>query len=82
MVKEVIVLDTPGCAYCAEAESFIEKLKKDKKLKFKLKIIDVTKNPEILQKYTVFSAPGIVIDGKLFSTGPVNKTLLEKELLK
>ena len=82
MVKEVLILDTPGCHSCKQAESFIDKLKKEKKLKFKVKVIDITKNPEILEKYQIFSAPGIIIDKELFSTGPVNEKQLEKRLLK
>jgi len=36
-------------------------------------IIDVTEKPEYLEKYPIFTAPGVVIDGKLEFTGIPNK---------
>jgi glutaredoxin len=42
-------------------------------------VIDVTENPEYLEKYPIFTAPGIVIDGKLEFVGvPKKQELLEK----
>jgi len=32
-------------------------------------VIDVAKNPEYLEKYTIFTAPGLVINEKLEFTG-------------
>jgi len=42
-------------------------------------VIDVTKKPEYLKKYPIFTAPGVVINGKLEFTGvPKKEELLEK----
>lgn len=42
-------------------------------------IIDVTEKPEYLEKYPIYTAPGIVIDDKLEFTGiPKKQALLEK----
>lgn len=42
-------------------------------------IIDVTEKPEYLEKYPIYTAPGIVIDGKLEFTGiPKRQELQEK----
>jgi glutaredoxin len=42
-------------------------------------VIDVTEKPEYLEKYPIYTAPGIVIDGKLEFTGiPNRKKLVEK----
>jgi len=39
----------------------------------------VTKKPEYLKKYPIFTAPGVVINGKLEFTGvPKKEELLEK----
>ena len=42
-------------------------------------VIDVTENPEYLEKYPIFTAPGVVIDDKLEFTGiPKKQELLKK----
>ena len=42
-------------------------------------VIDVTEKPEYLQKYPIYTAPGVVIDGKLEFTGvPKKQKLIEK----
>ncbi len=72
MVK-VEILTTPGCSSCVRVENMFDEMK------VKYKIIDITKKPEILQKYPVMSAPGVVIDGKLeFSGVPSKKELMKK----
>ena len=80
MVKKVLILDTPGCASCKYAEELIARIKKEEKLQFRVEVKDITKNPEILQKYPIMSSPGIVIDGKLKFTGRPNEKELRKAL--
>jgi glutaredoxin len=43
-------------------------------------VIDVTEKPEYLQKYPIFTAPGLVIDGKLEFTGIPNRKKLSEKL--
>lgn len=79
MVKEVLILKTPGCASCAQATVLINKIKKEGKLKINVKEVDITKNPDVLRKYPIMSSPGIVMDGKLEFVGvPREKELREK----
>ncbi len=73
MVK-VQILTTPGCSGCAKVEKMLDELH------VKYEVIDVTKNPAMLQKYPIFAAPGIIIQGKLAFTGVPNKKELEKKL--
>ena len=80
-MTEVLVLSTPGCTHCASAKKILEKLKKEIK-GLLVKEIDITKDPAILQKYPVMSAPGIVIDGTLEFTGGVTEDQLRKKLIK
>ncbi|MDH3793747.1 MAG: thioredoxin family protein [Nitrosopumilus sp.] len=48
-------------------------------MKISYDVIDVTEKPEYLEKYPIFTAPGIVIDDKLEFTGiPKKQELLEK----
>jgi glutaredoxin len=60
---KVEVLTTPGCSNCKILENMLEKLG------ISFDLIDVTKKSEYLEKYPIFMAPGLVIDGKLRSTG-------------
>ena len=53
------ILTTPGCQNC----SILEKMLQNLGLIYTL--IDVTENPEYLKKYPIFTAPGLVVDGKL-----------------
>jgi len=73
---KVQILTTPGCSSCAKVEKMLDEMK------VKYEVIDITKNPKILQKYQVMSAPGIVINGKLEFTGVPKKEELEKKLKK
>lgn len=73
MVK-VQILTTPDCSGCVIVEKMLDEMG------IKYEVIDITKNPEILQKYQVMTAPGIVINGRLEFTGVPSKEELEKKL--
>ncbi|MDH3311824.1 MAG: thioredoxin family protein [Nitrosopumilus sp.] len=48
-------------------------------MNFSYDIVDVTEKPEFLEKYPIFTAPGIVINDKLEFTGiPKKQELIEK----
>lgn len=72
-MADVMVLTTPSCTNCAAVEKMLDKLG------VKYEVIDITKAPEILQKYPIMAAPGVVINGKLEFVGvPKEKDLAEK----
>jgi len=71
---KVQVLTTPNCPGCDQVKKYLE----EEHVKYES--IDITKNPEILQKYFIMSAPGIIIDGKLEFTGVPGKKELMKKL--
>jgi len=60
---KIEVLTTPGCSNCQILEKMLDKLR------ISYDLIDVTEKPEYLEKYPIFMAPGLAIDGKLVSTG-------------
>jgi glutaredoxin len=60
---KVEVLTTPDCSNC----KVLEKMLDDLGISYDL--IDVTEKYEYLEKYPIFTAPGLVIDGKLEFTG-------------
>ena len=71
---EVQILTTPGCPGCATVEKMLDKIK------VKYAVIDVTKNPKILEKYPIISAPCIVINGKLEFVGIPKEDALRKKV--
>jgi len=73
MNHKIEILTTPSCGNC----QVVEKMLDDMKISYD--VIDVTENPEYLEKYPIFTVPGIVIDDKLEFTGvPKKQELLEK----
>ena len=60
---KIEVLTTPGCSNCKVLEKMLDNLG------IPYDLIDVTEKPEYLEKYPIFTAPGLVIDGKLEFTG-------------
>lgn len=71
---KIQILTTPGCSNCSVLEKMLDNLGK------KYEIIDVTENPEFLEKYQIFTAPGLVIDDKLEFTGIPKLEKLKQKL--
>ncbi len=70
---KVEILTTPDCTNCSVVEKMLDEMK------IPYEIIDVTEKPEYLKKYPIYTAPGIVINGKLEFTGiPKKEKLIEK----
>ncbi len=70
---KIEILTTPGCSNCSVVERMLDEMK------VSYEVIDVTEKPEYLEKYPIFTAPGIVINEKLEFTGvPKKEKLIEK----
>ena len=69
---KVTVLTTPGCSNCGVLETML------KQLGINYDLIDVTDNPEYLTKYPIFTAPGLIINGRLAFTGVPKYSKLER----
>jgi len=70
---KVEILTTPDCSNCSSVEKMLDEMK------VPYDVIDVTQKPEYLEKYPIFTAPGIVINDKLEFTGvPRKEQLMEK----
>ncbi len=70
---KVEILTTPDCANCSVIEKMLDEMK------IPYEVIDVTEKSEYLKKYPIYTAPGIVINGKLEFTGiPKKEKLIEK----
>jgi len=75
-MAKVQILTTPGCTGCAKVEKMLDEMK------IKYEVVDVTKNPQIVKKYPIMTAPGIVINGKLEFTGVPSEKELKRKLNK
>lgn len=75
-MTKIQILTTPDCAGCAKVKSILNKMK------VKYEVIDVVKNPKILEKYPIMSAPGIVINGKLEFVGVPSEKELKNKLVR
>ncbi|MGI0056240.1 MAG: glutaredoxin family protein [Nitrosarchaeum sp.] len=71
---KIEILTTPGCSNCKIVEKFLDDLS------FEYVVIDITEKPDYLEKYPIFTAPGIVIDGKLEFIGVPKKERLAEKL--
>ena len=70
---KIEILTTPGCSNCSVVERMLDEMK------VSYEVIDVTEKPEYLEKYPIFTAPGIVINEKLEFTGvPKKEKLIDK----
>jgi len=69
-MMKIEVLTTPDCSNCNVLENML------KNLGISFDVVDVTEKPEYLQKYPIFTAPGLIINDKLMFTGiPKQKDL-------
>jgi len=73
-MSKVQILTTPDCANCSVVERMLDEMN------IPYEVIDITEKPEYLQKYPIFTAPGVVIDEKLEFTGVPKKQELEQKL--
>ena len=76
---DVQFITIPGCVQCAKAKSVIEKVRPEFP-DMRVTYLDATEHPEILQKYKIMSAPGIIVNGELAYTGGLNEAAF-RELL-
>jgi glutaredoxin len=78
-MTEVEFITMPGCVQCAKAKAVIEKVKPDFS-DMRVTYLDATEHPELIEKYKIMSAPGIIIDGDLAFTGGVSEAALRERL--
>lgn len=74
MKKKATLFVAKGCPYCAEAKKEIAKRKKEGKLCYDFKCVDVEKSPKIAESKNLKFVPIVEIDGKLQTFEEVLKT--------
>lgn len=80
MMVSVKVLTTPGCTGCAVVERMLEKLK-DEIPDLVWEEIDVVEHPEVLGRWPILTAPGVVINDRLEFVGTPSEKALRERLL-
>ena len=74
-------LSSPGCVHCKEFEMFWHSIEKDwPNVEYKNVSITTPEGQELASKYMIFSSPGVIINGELFSTGGVSKQKFVEKL--
>ena len=75
-MKEVVVesLSSLGCHNCEVFEAFWHSVESQyPNVKYRNVSITTPEGMEMASKYSIFTSPGIVINGELFSTGGVDR---------
>jgi glutaredoxin len=74
-------ISVPGCAECVQFEKMWEQIK-GAFPNVEKETVDATteRGQQLVAQYGIMAAPGIVINGELFSVGGVNKNVLIKKL--
>ena len=83
MIK-VQEVSTTGCAHCAQARKILHDEIKNEFPKVSVEFIDMLSDEgmRLVQKYAIMASPAIIINGKLFSVGALDKNKLVAELRK
>ena len=78
---EIVLFKSDTCAFCPRAEEVVrETIEEFGSAIFKLKIINVTENPEAAEKYGIFALPTVMIGG-MSVTGIPEPDMLMKMVL-
>lgn len=75
-------LSTKGCSHCQEARKILEQEIKSQFPNVEIEFIDMLteQGQKMVQQYGIMSSPGIIVNGKLFSMGGLDKGKLIKKI--
>ncbi len=76
---ELKILSTPDCPPCEVAMRIAQKLQGEFP-DLSIEKVDMLEHPEACEQHRIYSAPGIVINGKLEFVGGVNERRLREKL--
>lgn len=71
---DVQFVTVPGCVHCKEARKIFDEIQPSYP-DLRIEEVEPTDSrfAELISKHSIFSSPGIIINGELFSTGALNK---------
>ncbi len=78
-IKEI---STPGCAGCASAKKILEEDIKPNFPEVEIEYIDMLseEGQKLVQKHSIMSSPGVIVNGELFSVGGLDKDKLVEKI--
>jgi predicted thioredoxin/glutaredoxin len=79
MVIKIQIITTENCAICNHVLNHLGGMRHEFP-HLEIEEINAKENPAVLEEYPVRSFPGIVIDGKLESSGPITDDQLRQLL--
>lgn len=79
-VIEVTVLTQPDCAFCDHAAAVLDRVGADYPLTVRHIELASEQGAELAARHGVLFAPGILIDGQVFSFGRLSERRLRREL--
>lgn len=77
---EVVVLTQPRCGLCDQAKAALERVAHDFELRISEVDLSSSEGEALALKNGVVFAPGILLDGRLFSYGRLSERKLRREL--
>jgi glutaredoxin len=78
----VTVLTQTSCAYCDHAKEILNRLGREHALHTVEVSLETDEGRELGARHGVLFAPGILLDGQLFSFGRLSERKLRRELLR
>ncbi len=76
----ITVLTQPSCAFCDQAKEILSRLTADYSLNIHEIRLDTEEGRKLAIQHAVMFAPGILLDGKLFSYGRLSEKKLRLQL--
>lgn len=77
---DLTILTQPSCSYCEHAKEILSRLANE----YPLRVVEIDMQTEegrkLAIKHAVFFAPGILLDGKLFSYGRLSEKKLKAQI--
>ncbi|HRN78271.1 MAG TPA: glutaredoxin family protein [Candidatus Dependentiae bacterium] len=79
-MTKITILTSPGCHTCETTKDILNDLEPEYNLE--IEEIDITSDQgqKLAKTHYITAAPGILINGELFSSGPVTEQQLRNEL--
>ena len=77
---DITLLTQPSCVFCDQAKEILARLAADFPLNVHEVGLDTEEGRKLAIQHAVMFAPGILLDGKLFSYGRLSEKKLRRQL--
>ena len=77
---EVVLLTAPGCGFCDDAKTMLERLSSEFSLTLREIALDSSEGQELATSSGLLFPPGILLNGKAFSYGRPSERKLRRQL--